>query len=297
MIKHFQLLVFTQVFMMMANAQDLSLYKPSFYAEGKDTMPYRILYPMDYDSTKAYPLVLFLHGAGDRGNDNRKQLSKGGSLFVKDEVRKNYPAFVVFPQCSYMSFWSTLQLGYDTVTKRPLMQFPVNGKPTKAMELLEGMTAHLLETLPVKKDQVYVGGLSMGGMGTYEIVKRMPGIFAAAFPICGAANAATAPNLVNASWWVFHGEKDPLVSFHFSKDMVDALKREGAQVKFTAYPNAVHNSWDKAFAEPGLLPWLFSQRFQNGSKIFNRQAMVLPMATYICRTKNQQDGRNQKKHR
>ena len=246
-----------------ANAQDLSLFQPSFYAVGKDTMPYRILYTNNYDSTKEYPLVLFLHGAADRGNDNRKQLSKGGALFVKDEVRKNHPAIVVFPQCSYRSFWSALQLGYDTVKKHPLMQFPVNGKPTKAMELLEGMTAHLLESMPVKKDQVYVGGLSMGGMGTYEIVKRMPGIFAAAFPICGAANAATAPNLVNTSWWIFHGEQDPLVAFHFSQEMVDALKHEGAQVKFTAYPDAVHNSWDSAFAEPGLLPWLFSQRLRN----------------------------------
>jgi predicted peptidase len=262
MIKRLLGVALLPMFVSSLSAQDLSLYRSSYYSAGRDTIHFRILYPEHYDSTKAYPFVLFLHGAGDRGSDNRKQLSKGGALFVDEQTRKEYPAFVVFPQCSYMSFWSSIKLGFDTISKRPLLQFPENGKPTKAMELLQGMTEHLLATLPVKKDQVYVGGLSMGGMGTFEIVKRMPGIFAAAFPICGGANAATAPNLVKTSWWVFHGEKDPVVAFHFSQEMVDALKQEGAQVKFTAYPDAVHNSWDSAFAEPHLLPWLFSQRLR-----------------------------------
>lgn len=103
----------------------------------------------------------------------------------------------------------------------------------------------------------------MGGMGTFELVRRMPGIFAAAFPICGGANPATAIQLKSTSWWIFHGAKDNVVPPFHSENMVNALKKAGASVKFTLYPEANHNSWDSAFAEPGLFDWLFSQKKSN----------------------------------
>ena len=118
----------------------------------------------------------------------------------------------------------------------------------------------VFDEYPVKKDQVYTGGLSMGGMGVFELVRRMPKTFAAAFPICGGANPATASKMKKTSWWVFHGAKDDVVPPYHSENMVAALKKAGAKVKFTLYPNANHNSWDSAFAEPELLSWLFSQR-------------------------------------
>ena len=100
----------------------------------------------------------------------------------------------------------------------------------------------------------------MGGMGTFEIVRRNPNLFAAAIPICGGANPATASKLKKTDWWVFHGAKDDVVPPHLSEDMVNALKKEKASVKFTVYPEANHNSWDSAFAEPDFLSWLFAQK-------------------------------------
>ena len=100
----------------------------------------------------------------------------------------------------------------------------------------------------------------MGGMGTFEIVRRNPKLFAAAFPICGGGEPTTASVMKKTKWWVFHGGKDDVVPPGLSEKMVDALKAAKASVKFTLYPDANHNSWDPAFAEPELLPWLFKQK-------------------------------------
>ena len=127
------------------------------------------------------------------------------------------------------------------------------------MELLSLLLRYVMETYPVKIDQVYVGGLSMGGMGTFELVRRNPKIFAAAFPICGGANPLIAKEIKATKWWVFHGAKDDIVPASFSQKMVMALQKQNASVKFNLYPEANHNSWDAAFAEPDLLPWLFAQ--------------------------------------
>jgi predicted peptidase len=120
----------------------------------------------------------------------------------------------------------------------------------------------VMDEYPVKKDQVYIGGLSMGGMGTYEVVRRMPGVFAAAFAICGGAHPATAPALRNLNWWLFHGAKDDIVPPAASQIMAGALKKAGANVQLTIYPQANHNSWDPAFSEKELLPWLSSQKMK-----------------------------------
>lgn len=106
---------------------------------------------------------------------------------------------------------------------------------------------------------MYVGGLSMGGFGTFELVRRNPKLFAAAFPICGGANPITAKKMKHLDWWVFHGEADKVVPPRYSTQMVDAMKKDGLSVKYSLYPGVGHNSWDNAFAEPELLPWLFSK--------------------------------------
>lgn len=242
-------------------ATDFSLYEKLFFSEGTDTLPYRLLLPENYDASKQYPLVVVLHGAGERGKDNEVQLKHGGQVFLKDSVRKAFPAIVVFPQCSFFSFWSNVKFDFDMVAKKPKFLFQTGGEPTVSMRLAIGLVNKTLQEYPIKKDQVYVGGLSMGGMGTFEMVRRMPGVFAAAFPICGGAEPSTATALTQTSWWVFHGGKDPVVPVKFSEDMVAALKTaEAREVKFSLYPEALHNSWDSAFAEPDLLPWLFSKR-------------------------------------
>lgn len=241
-------------------AQDLSLYRKKWLVQGGDTLPYRLLLPENYDSTKKYPVIFFLHGAGERGNDNQKQLTHGAKLFLQEENRENYPAIVVFPQCPRSDYWGNLLRIHDSAGKGRSFYFLEDGDPGTYMGLAMELVKYVLNNYPVKTDQVYAGGLSMGGMGTFELVRRMPGVFAAAFPICGGANPATAVKMKNVSWWVFHGAKDDVVTPHHSEKMVAALKKAGARVKFTLYPDANHNSWDPAFAEPGLLPWLFSQK-------------------------------------
>ncbi len=186
------------------HAQDLSLFQKKWMEQGGDTLPYRMLLPEDYDSSKKYLVVFFLHGAGERGRDNEKQLTHGSKLFLKEETRLNYKAIVIFPQCPISGYWANVLRDHDDKGKRNF-NFLEEGLPGRYMYLAMELATHVLKTYPVKKDQVYVGGLSMGGMGTFELVRRMPGIFAAAFPICGGANPATATKMKNVNWWIFHG--------------------------------------------------------------------------------------------
>jgi predicted peptidase len=239
-------------------AQDKSLFKKEIYVSGTDTLPYRILLPLNYNTSKKYPVILVLHGAGERGNDNEAQLVHGSYLFLKDSVREKYPAIVIFPQCAANSFWSNAKFNFDSVTGKRGLQFLSEGEPTIAMKLAQELLYKFVDEYPVNKKQIYVGGLSMGGMGTFEIVRRNPKLFAAAFPICGGGATATAMSMKKIKWWVFHGDVDAVVPASLSQEMVDALKAAGADVKYSLYPGVNHNSWDNAFAEPELLPWLFS---------------------------------------
>lgn len=242
-------------------AQDLSMYEKHWMVQNGDTMPYRVLLPENYDPAKQYPLVLFLHGRGESGTNNESQLIHGSKLFLQDSIRKNYPAIVVFPQCSKNSYWSNvLHILDDAKTGKRNFHFIKDGEPTQAMKLLMGLTGYLLERYPVKKQQVYVMGLSMGGMGTFELVRRMPNVFAAAIPICGGADPATAKALTKTRWWIFHGGKDDVVLPIYSERMVTALQQQKAKVQFKLFPNANHNSWDATFAEPGLLRWMWGGR-------------------------------------
>jgi predicted peptidase len=257
--KYFQTLILGFFVFVAATGQDLTLYQKRWLVQGADTLPYRVLLPHNYDSSKLYPILFFLHGGGERGNDNEKQLTHGGKLFVRDEVRRDYPAIVIFPQCSLSSYWSNVVRLHDPSGKRRFW-FLEEGEQTKAMALLQQLVAYALEEYPVQKDAVFVGGLSMGAMGTYELVSRNPGVFRRAFAICGGAHPVTANKLRKTGWWVFHGLKDDVVDPQFSQAMAAALKKHRADVRLTLYPNANHNSWDSAFAEPELLPWLFSGR-------------------------------------
>ncbi|RYZ29365.1 MAG: phospholipase [Chitinophagaceae bacterium] len=240
-------------------SQDLTQFEKRWMVQGGDTLPYRVLLPLNFDSAKKYPVVFFLHGAGERGRDNEKQLVHGGKLFLRQDVRTNFPAIVIFPQCSENDYWSNVLRLHNAKGKRSF-EFIKDGSPTTYMTLLQELIAYTLQSSFVKKDQVYIGGLSMGGMGTYEVVRRMPKTFAAAFAICGGAHPQTAKQLKKVDWWIFHGAKDDVVPPEASEKMVDALKKAGADVKFTLYPAANHNSWDPAFAEKDLLPWLFSHK-------------------------------------
>jgi len=240
-----------------ARSQDFKQYDKGSFIHKKDTIAYRVLFPEHFNAQRKYPVVFFLHGRGEQGNDNQKQLTHGGKLFLKEEYRKNFPAIVVFPQCGTDSYWSNVEITTNDKGKRQFA-FQKKGKPTKAMHALLGMLDNFLDKPYIDKSRVYLGGLSMGGMGTYELLRRKPKVFAAAFAICGGDNVANVEKYKHVPLWIFHGEKDDVVSMNFSTAIADQLKVLGKPVNLTLYPDANHNSWNSAFAEPRLLPWLFS---------------------------------------
>lgn len=255
--KNIKLVLLILVFLgMKLHAQD-SVYKAENFIQNQDTLQYRILFPKDFDETIQYPLVLFLHGAGERGNDNIKQLTHGSKLFANDMNRGAFPAIVIFPQCPQEDYWSNVTL--DRSTNPISFKFPLNEPPTKDLNLVMLLMEDYLSQPYVNKEKIYVGGLSMGGMGTFEILSRKPDMFAAAFSICGGGNPEAVETYANkTNLWVFHGANDDIVNPQLSVDMVSAYLKAGGKPNFTLYAEDNHNSWDSAFAEPKLLTWLFS---------------------------------------
>jgi predicted peptidase len=240
---------------------DSSYLRRTWVSPGGDTLRYRLLLPENFDSSRSYPFVLFLHGAGERGNDNAKQLVHGAKLFLDSAARKKYPAIVVFPQCDSLGYWSNVLIKTNDSTKKREFEFQEGGEPTAAMNLLLQWLPAFEKQFHLLPQQRYVMGLSMGGMGTFEIVRRKPGYFAAAVPICGGAHPKTASAMKQTNFWIFHGQMDDVVPYQFSERMMKAFSvlYVKAEVSLTLYEDANHNSWDKAFAEPDLLPWLFSK--------------------------------------
>lgn len=249
-----------------AIAQDYSLYQKRQYTHTDgNTLPYRILYPENYDKAKKYPLILFLHGAGERGNDNEKQLVHGAKLFLKDENREQFPCILIMPQCPTDSYWSSVKV--DRSTQPGTFGFdytrPLNWPLEATLEVVKKITQE--EAVDTKR--LYIMGLSMGGMGTFESLHHYPKVFAAAAPICGGADVEAYDKRVRKlPFWVFHGDSDSVVGVDNSRKIVDKLKKLGVSVDYTEYPGINHNSWDKAFAEPKLLPWMFSQSSKKRAK-------------------------------
>jgi predicted peptidase len=242
------------------NAQGRALYEKKPLIRGNDTLLYRILYPVNYKKGKKYPLVLFMHGSGERGKDNEAQLNWGADLFLDSANRHNFPAIIIFPQCPLSSSWAKVERK-NTKDSLGGFSFPASPDPTPPMALVIDLMNQMIKDGSANPKRMYVGGLSMGGFGTYDILWRMPRFFAAAFPICGGGNPEKV-GLYAKKYpiWVFHGGSDPIVPPGNSHLMVNALKKAGAKVRYSEYPGVGHDSWKNAFAEPELLPWLFSQK-------------------------------------
>lgn len=236
-------------------SQNLDLFSKEHYIKGTDTLKYRLMLPKDFSESKTYPLMLFMHGAGERGDDNELQLTHGSEWFIKN--RDSFPAIVIFPQCPQDDYWANALI--DRNTKPIKLTFPKDIAPTNSMILVMQLMDEILSKSYVNKTQVYAGGLSMGGMGTFEILYRKPEMFAAAFAICGAGNPESAETYAKTTpMWLFHGANDDVVNPQSSVDMVGGILKYGGKPNFSLYANDDHNSWDSAFAEPKLLPWLLS---------------------------------------
>lgn len=239
------------------NAQSKEEFKKEHFIVEDDTLNYRILYPESFSEDEEYPVVLFLHGAGERGDDNESQLVHGGDLFLNEKNREKFPAIVIFPQAPKEDYWAKVEVKRDTMPFQ--FDFMNKAKPTRSLEMVMELMDSIVSKDFVDSDRVYVGGLSMGGMGTYEIIYKKPEMFAAAFAICGGANEEIAEEYPKGfNIWIFHGEKDDIVPPRFSKTMARTINHYGGNAKLSLYPEDNHNSWDSALSEPYLLPWLFS---------------------------------------
>jgi predicted peptidase len=228
-------------------------YEARVYTDGAGArLPYRLLRPPAYDPQTKYPLVLFLHGAGERGDDNRAQLIHGANDFAGDENRQRYPCFVVAPQCPNGQQW---------------VEVPWSGaahampeKPSEPLRLTLELLDRLEREFSIDVRRIYVTGLSMGGFGVWDILARQPTRFAAAVPVCGGGDLATAKRLAAVPIWAFHGAQDGAVKPSRSRDMIAALRQAGGSPRYTEYPDAGHDSWTATYRDPEMMAWLFAQR-------------------------------------
>jgi predicted peptidase len=202
---------------------------------------------------KQYPLVLFLHGAGERGNDNSSQLQYLPTWLAGAAWRQQFPCFVIAPQCRAEHRWSAFN--WSDKKSSPLAAEPTTDLAA-AIAALEKVSA----SEPVDPDRVYLTGLSMGGYGSWELAARMPERFAAVSPICGGGDEAQAKKLTSLPIWCFHGGADQVVPVARSRAMIAAIEAAGGKPKYTEFPGVGHDSWTPAYRDSGLLEWLFAQR-------------------------------------
>jgi predicted peptidase len=230
-----------------------SVYLPKVFKSAAGTgLPYNVFYPSDYGHKDVKsPLILFLHGAGERGSDNISQLIHIAPKLTSAEVQAKFPAVCVFPQCPAEEYWAPVNR-FEWTTKN-------GGEVTPPMQAVIQLLDKMLQDPRIDKSRIYVAGLSMGGFGTLDLLSRKPGVFAAAIPICGGADLDNVYKYKNVPMWIFHGAKDNVVTPKLSRDLVQKLKSLGITPLYTEYPEGGHDVWNAAFDEPTLLPWLFSQ--------------------------------------
>ncbi len=228
-----------------------------FDAENGVELNYRILLPDGYESGGDFPLVLFLHGGGERGDDNLLQLVHGSGMFSNPVNMERYPAVVIFPQCPEEYFWaleSRPEGGFDPEI------FPAQYPATAAVTAVKGLVDHFLASGRIDPARVYITGLSMGGMATFDMVCRWPGLFAAAVPICGGVHPDRLQAAAGVPFRIFHGDADDVVPVENSRNAYLALKKIGAEVEYIEFPGVTHASWVPAFNTPDFLEWMFSKR-------------------------------------
>jgi predicted peptidase len=217
-----------------------------------DSMPYLLLKPLNFDSSKSYPLILFLHGSGERGHDNKRTVTHIESLLTADSNRIVFPAFVLVPQCDTGHRW--VEVDWKALSHTQPTE------PSKYMRLSIELLHEIESRFPIDPKRIYVTGLSMGGFGTWDIIARLPNKFAAAAPVCGGGDIETAAVIKNIPIWIFHGSTDKVVKASRSNDMYEALKKVDGDVKYSEYQEVGHDSWKPAYREPDFLKWMFGQR-------------------------------------
>lgn len=219
------------------------------------TLPYRLYVPFDYTPDKDYPVLLFMHGAGERGNDGSKHLSGFPvmtNLFNLEEAPIK-DAIIIAPQCPTNQKWVDMDWSSGT--------YSVDSTPeSNEMKCVLDILDKIFDEFSVDSDRVYVTGVSMGGIGTWDLITRHGDIFAAAVPMCGTGDASKGAVLKNIPIWTVHGNSDPTVPFSGTKNVVDAIKAAGGdKVKFTELDGYQHNIWNWTSENDEIYTWLFEQ--------------------------------------
>lgn len=239
--------------------------KETYIASDGTELPYRLYVPEDYDASKNYSFLLFLHGAGNRGNDNESQVKVNTGLIDRiingeeitygdTKIDSSKEFIIVAPQCASDYQWVDTSWAVTPDPSYNLSEVPQSQYMTAVVELLDKMK----NDYSLNSDRLYVSGLSMGGFGTWDLIMRYPDLFAAAIPMGGAGDTKMASEIAKTPVWTFHQLQDPVVAPNGTLAMVRALCEVGASVKFTPYFDGVHNAWTKGFAEPDMLNWLYS---------------------------------------
>ena len=241
-----------------------AVFEPRIFRSGDGrTLPYRLLRPPESHSapkSAKYPLVLFLHGAGERGADNSLQYLHGGAVMAASEFRRRYPAFVIVPQCPKDKRWVEVPWTDDAHTMLP--------EPSESLALAFDIIDAVRREFPVDDARLYGVGLSMGGFGVWDVLQRRPELLAAAVPICAGGDPAYADRFESTPVWAFHGDADNVVKVRRSREMIDALRAAGGRPVYTEYEGVGHDSWTQAYADPeGVISWMFEQRLdERGAK-------------------------------
>lgn len=212
-------------------------FKGEWVKADHDGLPYQIFAPAKVEKDRPLPLVVFLHGIGERGNDGARQLNGLPRSFAADANFSVRPCIIIAPQCPADGFWSG---------------------PTaeRVIDLIE----ELAEDLPVDEDRIYLGGFSMGGYGTWTILAAKPKLFACGFPIAGGADPSIAGTIKKIPVWNFHGEADPTVKVEESRKIVEALKKQKGDITYTELPGEGHGIAGKVLADAKLHRWIFEQK-------------------------------------
>lgn len=195
-------------------------------------MDYLLYLPEDYESKESWPLVLFLHGSGERGTDLELVRKHGPPKLIAEG--KKFPCIIVSPQCPPGKSWEAYELN--------------------------ALLDELCGTLKVDQERISVTGLSMGGFGTWQLANFAPARFSAIAPICGGGETRWARRLSHLSIWIVHGAKDESVPVIRSQEMADAIRDAGGHPQLTIYPEAQHDSWTETYNNPAFFEWLLLQK-------------------------------------
>jgi len=214
------------------------------------TLPYRLFVPQP--TRPPLGLLLFLHGAGERGSDNQAQLKNDALAWVQPALQDQHPTVVVFPQCPADAMW--VDTPWDE-GRYSIEQTPIS----KPMSAVLNLLASVQDEFAIDEHRLLVTGLSMGGYGAWDIVARNPTKFAGALVLCGGGDPSQAPALRDLPLWVFHGEDDAAVPVRGSRLMIQALRAVGAKPRYSELPDVGHNVWIHAYRDPEVLSWLLSQ--------------------------------------